>query len=258
MFSVIAQLTLWLTLSSLVRSATIYEIDFESNPSYLPQKSIVLTFDDGPDPTNTAKVLDVLKTKGVKATFFINIKNGFSSADVDTQPAMQDLVKRIVNEGHTLASHTYSHPHLATLSAAQIEEELAHVERTVDKIFGGAGPKLTLIRPPYGEPYTGGPSGQGYQLVAPILAKHGVSIGWNIDSGDYNCNAGDTNCVINGVQNKLKSGGYGIILMHSIHSQTASALPTLIDYFKNNGYQLLQVEDAVRGKYQKTSRELIV
>src|SRR2546426_11855560 len=69
------------------------QIDFSTQPSYLPSKTLALTFDDGPDYTNTAKVLDILKSNNVKAAFFINTQNW---SNVDTDAPMQDLVRRIV------------------------------------------------------------------------------------------------------------------------------------------------------------------
>src|SRR5205823_15083117 len=109
------------------------QIDFTSRPSYLSSKSVALTFDDGPDYTNTAKVLDILKNNGIKSTFFINTKNW---SDVTTDASMQDLVRRMVREGHILANHTVHHPHLGTLSAADVEAEISGVESTVKSIFG--------------------------------------------------------------------------------------------------------------------------
>src|SRR4051812_25670501 len=156
------------------------EIDFTTKPAYIPNDVIVLTFDDGPDTVNTPKVLDILQDKGVKATFFINTIN-FSN--VDKEPAAQAIIKRIVAEGHELANHTIHHPHLQTLSPSAIEMEIAGVEQSVAKIFGANGPRLTLFRAPYGEPYTDGkPTGTAQKLVAPIVAKHAVHIGWAIDT----------------------------------------------------------------------------
>ena len=119
----------------------------------------MLTFDDGPEGGgHTAKVLDVLKDKGVKATFFINSNNW---SNVATEPEMQALVKRMVNEGHELASHTAKHLHLPTLSTSAIEAELTGVEDIVADILPSA-PPLTMVRAPFGEPYQ---DGNGYDLV---------------------------------------------------------------------------------------------
>jgi peptidoglycan/xylan/chitin deacetylase (PgdA/CDA1 family) len=233
------------------------EIDFTAQPSYLPPKTLALTFDDGPDYTNTAKVLDILKSNNVKATFFINTQNW---SNVDTDASMQALVRRMVDEGHQLANHTVHHPHLGSLSADQIEAEISGVETTVRNIFGASAPKLTLFRAPYGEPYQGNdPSNPSaaYNVVAPIVAKHAVEIGWALDEFDYNCPDGDGACVLNNFTSVLGRGSYGVTLMHCVHSQTVNALQDMIHYARNNGYKLVQVEDVVRARYGKSSAEIV-
>src|SRR5690606_1223358 len=150
-----------------------------------------------------------------------------------------------------------------TLGADAIEAELKGVEDTVRNVFGGGGPRLTMFRAPFGEPYQGNdPSfpSAGYQLMAPIVAKHAVHVGWAIDSFDYNCPPGDGACVFNNVKNKLQtpgSGDYGVILMHSVHAQTAAALPNIIDYIRANGFQIWSTEDVIRARYGKSSAELV-
>src|SRR6266508_3633333 len=104
------------------------EIDFANRPSYLPANVVVLTFDDGPDWNNTAKVLDVLLQKNVKASFFINTENWSS---VNQDGPMQELVRRMVREGHELANHSVHHQHMGTLDPGAIEAEVAGVENTV-------------------------------------------------------------------------------------------------------------------------------
>jgi peptidoglycan/xylan/chitin deacetylase (PgdA/CDA1 family) len=225
-------------------------LDFVDRPSYLPAKSIVLTFDDGPDDTNTGKVLDILKTNNLKVTFFINTIN---YTDVNTDPTAQALVKRIVNEGHALGNHTVHHPDLATLSDTDVEAEISGVEKTVANVLGAR--RLTLFRSPYGSPFD--PNGDTSQLsrVAPIVGKHAVHVGWNVAPEDFNC--ADSTCVFNNVKSALQSGQYGIILLHSPLAQTVGALQNIIDYGKSNGYTFRSVEDAVVGKYGTTSDQLI-
>jgi peptidoglycan/xylan/chitin deacetylase (PgdA/CDA1 family) len=229
-------------------------LGFDPKPSYLPENVLVLTFDDGPDWNNTAHVLDVLRDKHVKASFFINTVNW---SDVNQDAPMQDLVKRMVNEGHELANHTVHHLHLPTLSASMIDDELGGVEETVDNIMGGSAPRLTLVRAPFGEPFQ---DGMGYDLVAPIVAEHGVHVGWNFDTFDYDCPEGDGACVLNNFKNGVKTpgeGAYGVILMHSVHSQTAAALPDIIDYARDNGFEFWSVEDAVCAKLHSDSDHIV-
>jgi peptidoglycan/xylan/chitin deacetylase (PgdA/CDA1 family) len=240
--------------------ADIAEIDFSTRPSYLPENVVVLTFDDGPDWNNTARTLDVLRDKNVKSSFFINTENW---SNVNTDAPMQELVRRMVREGHELASHSVHHLSLPTLSASRIEEELVGVEQTVNRVVGPGAPRMTLFRAPFGEPYQGNdpnfPS-PGYQLVAPIVARHAVHIGWAIDSFDYRCTMGDGACVFENVRSALQTpgiGNYGVILFHSVHSQTVAALPDIIDYIRANGFEIWSTEDVVRARFGRSSAEIV-
>lgn len=231
------------------------EIDFSTRPNYLPNNVISLTFDDAPDWNNTARILDTLKQKNAKATFFINAEN-WSSLSQDGP--MQDLVRRMVNEGHELANHTSRHPHLGSLSADQIRDEINSVDTLVQQLTGR---RMTLFRAPFGEPYqlndAFNPSAD-YLKVAPIVAESKVHIGWHVDSFDYNCP--DGRCVVDNVMSKIQTpgnGDYGVVLLHSVHAQTAAGLPELIDSIRNRGFQLWTVEDVVRSRYGKSSAELV-
>jgi peptidoglycan/xylan/chitin deacetylase (PgdA/CDA1 family) len=249
------------TESTASAAVTPQDIDFTAKPPYLDNNVIVLTFDDGPDLTSTPKVLDVLKQKGVKATFFINTNNW--DGPVDSSAGLKDLIKRIVNEGHELANHTIHHPHLAGMSAADIEKEIAGVEQTVNAIFGATAPKLTLFRTPYGEPYAGanpGAPSANLAKVQAVVSKHAVHIGWAIDTLDWSFTAGDSFKVVNSVKNLVKTpgnGAYGVMLLHSVQPQTAAALPQVIDYLKTSGFVFKLTEDVVRAKYGKSSAEII-
>lgn len=102
-------------------------------------QTVAFTFDDGPDcgddglctKTNTENILDILQSNSVTASFFINTDNW--GGPIDQIPVKQDVLRRIVGEGHLLGSHTVDHKNLGTLSAAEVETELASVETTVAK-----------------------------------------------------------------------------------------------------------------------------
>ena len=233
-----------------------YEIDFNPHPPYLDKNVVILTFDDGPDGQYTAKVLDVLKEKDVKATFFFN---GHNNSNLDTDTGAQNLVKRALAEGHQLASHTDHHIDLAVSTPEKIEQEIVVVENQMKKILGDSGPKMTLIRTPYGRPYQSEYGSANYKKVSAVLSKHGVHVGWNFDSNDW-MYQGNANMVYSSVTGLIKTpgtGAWGVVLMHSINPQTAGALPRIIDYMKTNGFVFKLVEDAVRGKYGKSSAELL-
>ncbi len=100
---------------------------------------IALTFDDGPDPEDTPKILDILRFHNVKATFFV------SGRETDTYP---DIVRREHQEGHMVGNHAYTHRPLTTLSEAEVREEL---ENTNTAITAAGAPQPNLFRPPYAD-----------------------------------------------------------------------------------------------------------
>jgi peptidoglycan/xylan/chitin deacetylase (PgdA/CDA1 family) len=238
------------------------QIDFDERPSYLPKGTLSLSFDDSPDATNTVKVLDILKQRGIRGvTFFINTQN---YGDVATNTTLQGLVRRMVNDGHTLGNHTVAHPHLGTLGASQIESEIAGVETTVRRLFGFFAPSLTLFRAPFGEPYQdrfyGKPEAAApYALVAPIVARHAVHVGWGVNTEDTSC--ADADCVFNNFASAVNvpgDGSYGIVLMHSTQPQTAEALPRILDYIAAKGFRLITVEQVVRARFGTSSSSALL
>jgi len=230
------------------------EIDLSTAPAYLGHDVVVLTFDDGPDTVNTPKVLDFLAQEKIPAAFFINTDT--VNAPVLQSVAAQAIVKRIVKDGYELGNHSIHHKHLNTLSAEEIEEELAGVEVTVRDILGNAAPRMTLVRAPFGDPYLFDRPEPEFSKVAAVVARHGVHIGWAIDPTDYNCPTGDADCVFNNAKRELDAGKYGIILLHSVHSQTAAALPRIVNEIRGRGMHFAKVEDVVRARFGQSSAEL--
>jgi peptidoglycan/xylan/chitin deacetylase (PgdA/CDA1 family) len=246
------------------------EIDFAEQPAYIPNDALALTFDDGPLSPFTGEILDILKKYAVHATFFINTQN--NDNDVDHAPASRELVRRIVGEGHGLANHTVHHLSLKTLDAGAIEAEITGVENAVRDILHDPAWRLTLLRAPYGEPYQdyfydhGDPAGAAYPLVSSVVSKHGVHVGWNVDTDDWKCTTGDppgnADCVYGHFTTAVKTIGapgaqWGIVLMHCINPQTVAALPRILDYIGANHFRLVSVEDVVRMKFAKSSPELV-
>lgn len=99
---------------------------------------LALTFDDGPNPKWTPRLLEVLGEHGVKATFFI------LGGRAQTEP---ELVRRIAAEGHLIGNHSWSHPNLALTLASKVREELARTSETLEQI---TGERVTCFRPPFG------------------------------------------------------------------------------------------------------------
>ncbi|MGZ3454132.1 MAG: polysaccharide deacetylase family protein [Polyangiales bacterium] len=220
-------------------------LDFDQNAS---DGSIALTFDDGPDDTNTVKVLDTLKAKGVKATFFVNSNN---YTDVASDSTAIALVQRMLSDGHDIGNHTAHHADLG-LSSTDVVGELDGVDNLLHDIAPGAF-QVRLWRAPYGNPWFGPQSRLDY--VAPIGAHYGVHVGWNIDSLDAD-GCGSTSCVYNNVINAVDSGKSGIVLMHAPNQYTASILGTLIDDLKSRNKRFVKVEALVQARYGDASRHL--
>lgn len=201
------------------------------------KKYITLTFDDGPNAQTTPRLLNILKENGVTATFFIvgsSVKGN------------EKILKRMVKEGHELASHTFSHPNITTISSQKLQNEIFKTDRAIYKA-SGILPKN--FRPPYGEIN---------RNTAKIVNK--PAIYWTIDTRDWESH---NPVKINQIVSQNASNG-AIILMHDIHSTTVAAVPQMIKNLKKQGYtfvtidQLLQMQERPLHLYysQTSSRKL--
>ena len=187
-----------------------------------PEKKVIaLTFDDGPWPNTTAKVLDILKKNRIKSTFFVvgqNVKN------------YPDLTKQIVADGHIIANHTWHHwYHQINAQAAAYE-----VANTTDIIYQTTGVRTSLFRPP------GGIMNNGVAAYAKNN-KYAVII-WSADSMDYSRPAVPR--LMNNIFREAKPGG--IVLMHDgggDRSNTVKALPEIISRFRKQGYEFVTVPE---------------
>jgi cellulose synthase/poly-beta-1,6-N-acetylglucosamine synthase-like glycosyltransferase/spore germination protein YaaH/peptidoglycan/xylan/chitin deacetylase (PgdA/CDA1 family) len=193
-------------------------------------KQIVLTFDDGPDPDWTPKILDVLKGRNVPATFFVVGVNAES---------FPGLVTRIYREGHLLGNHTYSHPNIATTSPERLQLELNFTQRLIEHATGRA---TTLFRPPYNadsEPTTA-------DEVAPIWQAenkfHYMMIGERIDPQDWRPGVTPRQ-IVEEVMSERQNGH--VLLLHDgggDRSATLAALPIIIDRLRSQGYQFINLD----------------
>jgi MYXO-CTERM domain-containing protein len=261
------------------------QITFEYNPSYYDENQVSLTFDDGPGwaPQHTLAVLDILAEYDVKATFFIN--TGTQATTIDNE--MSKLaVQRILDEGHELGTHTLNHQHLVTLSMDQVDAEINGVQDSIEAL--GRDHRITLFRAPFGEPYQWKwQADQGWELepmaqdgvskyaeIAPLAAATMVHVGWNLDSDDWRCAGmalpGETEgeCFSRTIIEKLSGTWddpwseetvkyYGNILMHSIAERTAQGLPKVLDYLRDNDYEIVSTEYAICRKYGSSSAKLV-
>lgn len=192
---------------------TAYQAEEEAKKN---QKRIALTFDDGPSAVTTPQVLDILKKYNVKATFFVLGQNVAGN---------EEILKRIVSEGHEVASHTWDHANLVTLSDDQVRQE---VKQTQDIVKSVIGKEPTMLRPPYGS------VNQSVMSIIQLPVIH-----WSVDSKDWQSrNAG-------AILGEIKANTYpgSIILMHDIHQPTVDSLTSVLDYLFGQGYQPVTVSE---------------
>jgi peptidoglycan/xylan/chitin deacetylase (PgdA/CDA1 family) len=239
-------------------------IDFSTRPNYMPNNVIGLTFDDGPDDTNTPIVLDVLKQKGVKATFFINTDN---FGTVDTSATLKAIIQRIVNEGHQLGNHTVHHLHLPDLSTTQIEAEITGVQTTVNRsdVLGPSFPALTMLRASVRRALPGRGTRparlrQGGAHRGPARRAHGLGRrhrGLQLHDRHRHPEPRLRDQQLQERGEDSGTGDYGLVLMHCVHPQTAAAIGSIIDYAKSSGFVLKQGEDFVQARFGKSSHDII-
>jgi cellulose synthase/poly-beta-1,6-N-acetylglucosamine synthase-like glycosyltransferase/peptidoglycan/xylan/chitin deacetylase (PgdA/CDA1 family) len=194
---------------------------------------LALTFDDGPDPEWTPKIIDILKGKGVPATFFIIGENA---------EAHPELVRRMVAEGDEVGNHTFTHPNIGEIPAEVAKLELNATQRLFEAITGRS---LRLFRPPYfgdAEPTTAD------EIVPVDIAQSMgyVTVGLHVDPNDWQRPPAETivERVLSQVSDPNPDVRGNIILLHDAggdRSQTVAALPKLIDALRDKGYQFVTV-----------------
>ena len=204
---------------------------------YSPNK-VVLTFDDGPDPEWTPKILDVLKSEHAPATFFL--------IGIQTDK-FSGLAKRIYNEGHTIGNHTFTHPDVSNISSTYMKVELNLTERLFASLVGV---RATLMRPPYAideEPDTA-------DQVKPLEFSQDMgytTVGNRIDPNDWSNNPRHSaEQISNYVLAHLPPCGPNdprcgnIVLLHDgggNRAETVRALPMIIEGIRARGYEIAPV-----------------
>lgn len=193
----------------------------------LPPKSIVLTFDDGPHPRYTDEILAILKKYNARAFFFDVGKNlgAVNQSDVKLS-ANSNVSRRVLEAGHLLANHSYSHPDLTKLSPAERSKEIANTSLLLEKLTGA---KTTLFRPPYGA--------KNATVLKEVEALGMKSILWTLDSMDWADPIPES--VAQRVLAQVNAAKKGILLMHDIHKQSVVALPRILEELSKQGYNFL-------------------
>jgi cellulose synthase/poly-beta-1,6-N-acetylglucosamine synthase-like glycosyltransferase/peptidoglycan/xylan/chitin deacetylase (PgdA/CDA1 family)/spore germination protein YaaH len=196
---------------------------------------IALTFDDGPDPEWTPAILDILKEKHVKATFFVIGENA---------EANPGLITRIISEGHELGNHTFTHPNLADTPDAGVALELNATQRLIEAITGHS---MRLFRPPYlgdAEPASG-------DEIAPVEIAQNlgyITVGEHADTEDWQLPPPETMIAttMSEIKNPNSEFRGNIVLLHDSggdRSRTVQVLGPLIDRLRAEHYKIVPVSE---------------
>ncbi len=186
---------------------------------------VYLTFDDGPVSEITPQILDILKKYEIKATFFM------IGSYAKRNP---ELVKRVFDEGHTVASHSYTHKKTMFDSLDSFKSEVEQSTAVLEEI---TGEKTNFFRIPYGTKI-----GQAYK---DYLAEKGLTIvKWNCESYDSRVATKTPEQILEGVKNTKPSKGDVIVIMHDTYGKqkTVDALASVIEYFQSINYEFKRFE----------------
>jgi len=189
------------------------------------EKIMTLTFDDGPDPVNTALILDILKQYKIKATFFIIGKKITNN---------QSLLLRMKNEGHIIGNHSFSHSYFFDFYPTQKVTEDLNQSNAVIKEITGLTPKW--FRPPYGV--------TNPNIARTVNKLQMTSIGWNVRSLDTVIQ--DVDKLYTRVISRIKPGS--ILLFHDTGSNTVETLKAVILFAQNNSYKIVGLEEMLKIK----------
>ncbi|KGX88160.1 delta-lactam-biosynthetic de-N-acetylase [Pontibacillus litoralis] len=189
------------------------------------EKVVYLTFDNGYEQGYTEKVLNVLKQKDVPATFFV------TGHYVNSAP---DLVERMVDEGHIVGNHSWSHPDFSTMNKSEIAQELTKVEQAVANIT--EQDSMKYLRPP---------RGTFSERSLAITEELGyMTMFWSVAFVDWHTNKQKGwEYAYQSVMNQIHPGA--IILLHTVSEDNASALEYMIDALRKQGYTLKSLDDLV-------------
>ena len=183
---------------------------------------IAMTFDDGPNPETTPQLLQMLRERNIKATFFV------LGNMVAKHP---EVLKMIADEGHEIGSHSWSHPQLTRISQAAVDKELGN---TSEAIFQVTGKKPIYLRPPYGS--------MKPTLRTYIEDKYGLTIvNWAVDPNDWKNR--NSQAVYDAIMAQVKPGA--IVLAHDIYPTTVAAMPRVLDDLIAKGYKFGTISDLV-------------
>ncbi len=182
------------------------------------QPYIAITFDDGPHPKNTPRLLDMLRERNIKATFYVIGRN------VDLYP---NVLRRTVSEGHEIGNHTYNHPILSKLGDSTVRDELTKCR---DAVARAAGVKPRTLRPPYGALLQRQREWIHRELEYPTIM-------WSVDPLDWK--RPGASVVTSRILSNTTPGA--IVLAHDLHASTVDAMPATLDGLLRKGFKFVTV-----------------
>lgn len=179
-------------------------------------RHIAITFDDGPHPVYTERLLDGLKERSVHATFFV------TGEHAKLHP---EIIQRMSEEGHLIGNHTYSHIQLTSANREKFRQELIDTNKVISEITGN---EVLFVRPPYG---TWDKTFETELNMFPVL--------WTVDPLDWCSN--DADCIVRKVIKNTKEND--IILMHDYYESSVTAALAAIDHLKAQGFTFVTVDE---------------
>jgi len=184
-----------------------------------PKGMVAFTFDDGPHPTYTPQILQVLEEEKVQATFFC------IGRQAEQHP---ELIRAIAAKGHSIGNHTYQHTHrLGMMPAAKVQEEIRHGKRVIHAILGKT-PRM--FRPPFGV--------LNPKIAKAVAAERDVIIGWDLRSRDGV--ARSEKQILDRVVPRLKHAS--LLLFHDTNEHTPGALRKVIQLCRKNGTEIVSLQ----------------
>jgi len=188
---------------------------------------IHLTFDDGPHPTNTPQLLDVLKRAGIQATFFV-------LGDQLETSVGQELIQRAAAEGHQIGNHSYSHTQLTELSEDKIRQEISKTE----ELIGDANRGVKILRPPYG---------QHNALVDRVVEELGYRmLLWNVDTADWDPRYSDR--WVEHAMRQIITREQSIVLAHDVQMTTLTKIGAFIAQIQGiSGSRFIGYSEVIAG-----------
>lgn len=180
---------------------------------------LAVTFDDGPS-AHTARLLDALRDYGAKATFFVVGQS---------IPGREDLLERMIKEGHQIGNHSYHHPNLTTLDATSIANQLSWTSSLIEQ---ASGISPHILRPPYG-------SFNQAVIQEASVAGMGLVL-WSVDTQDWK-HTHNADVVYQTILDQAYSGA--IILLHDLHSSSVDAFIRALPELVRRGYSLVTIDE---------------